>query len=190
MTPDQFVLDAIRTESKIKTIDLNHNFVVDLIAIIINLGTILDQVKKNTFYKKPFDIGKVSKLLRESVINIDGLINDVENGDFSNETAKRNHVVNTRLFHSIVGLTTEAIELLEALGPSLNKKDIDIVNIREEFGDIMWYLAIGIDETGGDFNAVMETVIAKLRARFPDKFTNDNAINRDLIKERLILEGK
>ena len=36
----------------------------------------------------------------------------------------------------------------------------------------------------------MERNINKLKARFPDKFTEESANNRDLIKEREILEGK
>jgi len=35
----------------------------------------------------------------------------------------------------------------------------------------------------------LERNIAKLKARFPDKFTEEAALNRNLIKERQILEG-
>lgn len=40
-----------------------------------------------------------------------------------------------------------------------------------------------------DLEEAMELNIAKLRARFPDKFDTDKAINRDLDVERKILEG-
>lgn len=40
-----------------------------------------------------------------------------------------------------------------------------------------------------DLEDCMEKNIAKLRARFPEKFTSEHAINRDLVKERQILES-
>ena len=52
----------------------------------------------------------------------------------------------------------------------------------------MWYCAIALDELDGDFDEVMKTNIAKLSARYPDKFTEHNAEVRDLDKERKILE--
>lgn len=40
-----------------------------------------------------------------------------------------------------------------------------------------------------DLEQILEKNIAKLRARFPDKFTEELAINRDTDKERKILES-
>lgn len=39
------------------------------------------------------------------------------------------------------------------------------------------------------FEEALDRNIAKLKARFPDKFTEEAALNRDLKKERQILEG-
>jgi len=36
----------------------------------------------------------------------------------------------------------------------------------------------------------MDLNISKLKARFPEKFTEENALVRDLVKERQILEQK
>lgn len=41
-----------------------------------------------------------------------------------------------------------------------------------------------------DIPSILETNIAKLKARYGDKFTSERAINRDLETERIILEGK
>lgn len=101
-----------------------------------------------------------------------------------------------QLFHAIIGNFTEAGEQLEAwLKTYLFGGKIDAVNMREEFGDNLWYLAIGMDAvermTGEpcDFATEMSRVIKKLRLRFPDKFTADAANNRDLAAERAVLEG-
>jgi len=43
-----------------------------------------------------------------------------------------------RLLHGAIGICTEVGELLEAM----NRKEVDAVNLAEEIGDILWYLAI------------------------------------------------
>jgi len=96
---------------------------------------------------------------------------------------------NTRITHAAFGLVTEAGELLDALKKSMfYGRELDVTNIKEEAGDILWYLAILFDEIGTDFETEQARVIAKLRARFPEKFTERSAFVRDLPKERQVLE--
>jgi len=91
--------------------------------------------------------------------------------------------------HMTLGMVTEASELADVFKKRLAyNKPIDWVNVREEIGDILWYLANFCRMHNIDIEEVMGTNIAKLKARYPDKFTEDNAINRDLKKEREILE--
>lgn len=98
--------------------------------------------------------------------------------------------VNPRIQHAAMGCVTESAELMDALKKSMfYGKELDIVNIKEEAGDILWYLAILFDELGTDFETEMERVINKLRSRFPEKFTEEAAENRDLETEREILES-
>jgi hypothetical protein len=54
----------------------------------------------------------------------------------------------------------------------------------------MWYIAILLRELDLDFESLLQLNIDKLKARFPEKFTESHALNRDLDKERDILEGK
>jgi len=55
----------------------------------------------------------------------------------------------------------------------------------------MWYIAILLRQFGGEgiFEEILETNINKLKARYPDKFSSELAMNRDLDKERNILES-
>jgi NTP pyrophosphatase (non-canonical NTP hydrolase) len=156
-----------------------------------------------------------------------------------------------RLLHAAMGLCTEVAEVVEWLdGPRT-----DLEHLREELGDIMWYVAIALNTQrllmvdkldspdllgeGYDmvkvhvavgsfmdqikrqffyskeldkvvltdaldtivrqcvelnrvyldspFDVVLEKNIAKLKARFPDKFTTEAAVNRDLDKEKVAL---
>jgi NTP pyrophosphatase (non-canonical NTP hydrolase) len=49
--------------------------------------------------------------------------------------------------------------------------------------------SLTIEDCGFDFTDDLERNINKLKLRFPDKFTEYNALNRDLDGERKILEG-
>lgn len=97
---------------------------------------------------------------------------------------------NERLLHAGIGMATETGEFLDALKKSTYYgKDLDRVNLKEELGDLLWYIAIAMDELDTDFDTEMKRNIEKLKARYGDKFTEDSAENRDLKKERDILES-
>ena len=53
--------------------------------------------------------------------------------------------LSNRLFHSILGISTEINEVYDAIEEK-EYQDYDIVNILEEFGDMAWYLAIACNE--------------------------------------------
>jgi len=95
-----------------------------------------------------------------------------------------------RMLHAVIGLETEVGELQDALKKHIfYGKPLDKVNLAEEIGDQLWYCAILLDVLGTSFEKVMETNIAKLRARYGEKFTEAAALKRDLKTERKILEG-
>lgn len=167
--------------------------------------------------------------------------------------------INDSLFHSVLWIQTEMWEIFEAVFIKWKNKEIDVVNLKEELWDVMWYIAIACNQLdlydfefgkqyldGKDFDNIndflfymndisinlldwmkkslfyvkeydiskLETQIIsmlwymtnlvkfidwdlerictinieKLRARYPEKFTTDYAVNRDLDKERSILE--
>jgi NTP pyrophosphatase (non-canonical NTP hydrolase) len=94
-----------------------------------------------------------------------------------------------RLNHAAMGMVTEAAEFLDVLKKHIYYgKTIDKVNLAEEIGDLCWYMAIACDELHVNLEDIMETNIAKLKARYPNKFTSEDAINRNLETERKILE--
>lgn len=91
--------------------------------------------------------------------------------------------------HMSLGLLTETGEIADVFKKHLAyNKAIDYVNVKEEVGDVMWYIANLCNINGWDLREIMSTNIEKLEQRYPDKFTNENAINRNLKAEREILE--
>lgn len=99
------------------------------------------------------------------------------------------------LLHAAIGISTEAGEILDAFKKHLiYGKDLDLINVSEELGDITWYIAIMTrylkNLTGATLeDDILELNIDKLKARYPEKFTEEDALNRDLDKERDVLEN-
>jgi NTP pyrophosphatase (non-canonical NTP hydrolase) len=96
-----------------------------------------------------------------------------------------------RLMHAAFGLSTEAGEFLDAMKKHIfYGKELDRVNLREELGDLFWYIAIACDELDIEFEPIMKRNIEKLKARYGEKFSEEAAEYRNLNKEREILEKK
>ncbi len=94
-----------------------------------------------------------------------------------------------RLLHAGIGMATEAGEFLDALKKSVfYGKELDRTNLKEELGDLLWYIAIAMDALETDFDTEMRRNIAKLRARYGEAFSETAAEQRDLDAEREILE--
>lgn len=112
-----------------------------------------------------------------------------ESRDFDAIGERMSEVRNQRLLHAGIGMATEAGEFLDALKKHVfYGKELDTVNLGEELGDLFWYCAIVADELDLDLSKVLDTNIAKLKARYGDKFTEEAADKRDLKTEREILE--
>jgi NTP pyrophosphatase (non-canonical NTP hydrolase) len=91
--------------------------------------------------------------------------------------------------HMILGMVTEIGELADVFKKNMAyKKEIDWINVQEELGDIIFYIASFCRINNFDLEAIMENNIKKLATRYPDKFTEYHALNRDLDKEREVLE--
>jgi NTP pyrophosphatase (non-canonical NTP hydrolase) len=96
-----------------------------------------------------------------------------------------------RLLHAVIGIATESGELLTALKAHIfYGKPLDIVNLKEELGDKEWYTALAIDALLSDYEEIMTTNNAKLRKRYPNKFTEEAALNRDIPAELSVFDAQ
>ena len=138
----------------------------------VTMSYVIDRVNKNRIRKG--DIMNTQQFIKQAI--------RTESPNF--------FAPNQRILHAAIGCVTESGEMLDALKKSIfYGKPLDVVNVKEEAGDLLWYLAILFDEIGTDFETEMTRVINKLQTRFPEKFTEDNAFNRDLDTERKVLEN-
>lgn len=93
--------------------------------------------------------------------------------------------------HMAIGASTETGELLDAYKKwFVYNKELDKVNVAEEIFDTFWYLINLCRMLDIDIEKGLQTNIDKLRARYPNNFTEYHAKNRDLDNERKILERK
>jgi NTP pyrophosphatase (non-canonical NTP hydrolase) len=88
-----------------------------------------------------------------------------------------------RLMHSLMGLQTEVGELADILKRHLfYGTPIDWQHVKEEYGDCSWYLGLGIDVMNQEHGCTMEEVlgdnIRKLEKRYPEKFSEADALKR------------
>lgn len=83
------------------------------------------------------------------------------------------------LEHAIIGLVSEVGEIADALKRHVfYGKELDIENLKEEAGDLFWYLAIYCNSLGLSMEEVMKANIDKLKHRYPEKFTERDALER------------
>lgn len=195
MDNKEFKKNALRTESnnfeKIRA-RLHHKPVA--VALFNKLGVIakelqeLDQIKKYLFYGK--EAPYLVKFEQESF----GMLKAGFPVEVERYITKALVLIDSekliRVLHSVVGMNTESGELIEALIKACETNgEIDVVNFKEEIGDVNWYEAVGADALGFEVDDANEAVIKKLKNRFPNKFDESHAINRDLKTERETLEG-
>lgn len=138
------------------------------ISQLVATGNPVDDLKKHIYYGKPF-----------------AWIDPINNVAKEKQTVSE---FDADLIHAIVGIATEATELLEALYDMLSGQPVDKVNLVEEVGDLMWYQALLLRLLGSDFEQAGAINIEKLYKRFPQKFSGSEAINRDTVSERALLE--
>lgn len=189
MNLEQYVKSATRTESIVGEIKPNNiQQCVQALNIFVAAATLLDLFKKNIFYNKPIDLKKWD----HAVLLLNQSLQDLQHNNNVHDERSLNTFkeINSRIFHGVVGIATEAGEMIEAIIKQVNTDHLDNINLAEEIGDVCWYQAILIDALKISWDTILERNIEKLKARYPEKYTDERANNRNIDIERKILEGK
>lgn len=83
------------------------------------------------------------------------------------------------MLHAGIGIAGEAGEIIDALKKNwVYDKPLDVANLKEELGDILFYIVALADLLGTDLGKLQEGNMTKLRKRFPEGYTNAAAIAR------------
>jgi NTP pyrophosphatase (non-canonical NTP hydrolase) len=76
-------------------------------------------------------------------------------------------------------LNSESGELSDALVKHLSYgQKLDELNIFEECGDLLWYIAIILEKLNFNMEDCMKSNIKKLKIRYPERFTEERAAKR------------
>ncbi len=155
--------------------DKSHGYLLENFQQIMFTGLESDCIKSKIFYKKEKDLQ----------VEYDKLVHDIpEDG----QLALGDKTV--QLTHGLMGITSESAELAKAILMGMaSQENFDVVNIKEEIGDILVYAALIGNNLGFTLEDAMKANIAKRAKRFPNGFSEFNAVNRDLEGERTVLEG-
>jgi NTP pyrophosphatase (non-canonical NTP hydrolase) len=104
-----------------------------------------------------------------------------ESCDYERAKLKLGNVRAVRLLHALLGINTENGELQDNLKKALfYGKDLDFNNLKEELGDLLWYIALACDALSNKntgeivtFEILMQMNHDKLKARYGDRFTDE-----------------
>ena len=89
--------------------------------------------------------------------------------------------------HGAVGLCTEASEILDIYKKGIfYGRPIKQADILEELGDAIHYIQMICNENGFTIEDLIKTNMMKLYLRYPDGYSDDNALNRDKLSERKV----
>lgn len=93
--------------------------------------------------------------------------------------------------HMVMGMATEVGELTDFFKKNLAyKKPIDMARVHDEVGDLMWYISEFCNYYHINLENILQKNIDKLRVRFPEKFDEQLAINKnDALEKTVFIEG-
>ena len=84
------------------------------------------------------------------------------------------------MLHAALGLSTEAGELLDVIKKQLFYGTIpSTVHLKEELGDILWYVALAASQLNTTFDELMDINTQKLRQRYGNTWSSECAESRD-----------
>lgn len=183
MSMKTYLEDAAVTASKEPKLDLEAMELSneEVLAILIGHkvdGDFADATKRALFYSDT----KVEARLEKAEVETIRLSNLLEEHPLPEDIL--GDKVTVDLVHSLLGIVGEAGEICEELVASkLENRELNRVNIGEELGDILWYIALAVNTLDLSFDEIAKRNINKLRIRYPDNFSKYDAINRDTTKE-------
>lgn len=91
-----------------------------------------------------------------------------------NKTLWRNQIV----YHALHGMVSEIGELHGLYQKSYQGHDIDTAHEKKELGDLLWFIAEYCTAMGWTLEDVAQLNIDKLKARYPEGFSEDKSLHR------------
>lgn len=185
MNYTEFRKNAKRTLADLPTELENTQHMI--VGMITEIGELLDAHKKHFAYGKELDMVNVKEEIGDFfwyVANYDNIHEeDSEQSSFITPTTKTESFNPIYTLSNAMGHAATALSHLSA--PLVSSERYISSLIKLVVSDLLWYC----ENYNIDVEKIFDTNIAKLKARYPNKFTQEDALNRDLETERKILEN-
>ena len=99
--------------------------------------------------------------------------------ELAQRTAKRFEDPKMDLVHAAMGASSDAGELLsEVKAHFIYGKALDVDHLIEEIGDTLWFLQLACASQNLTLGYVASKNLEKLAVRYPEKYTDEHAIQR------------
>jgi NTP pyrophosphatase (non-canonical NTP hydrolase) len=83
------------------------------------------------------------------------------------------------LTNTALGLAGESGEVADIIKKTFyHGHPLDKEALHKELGDVLWYLAVMADALGYDLDDIAQANVDKLRARYPEGFSEERSLNR------------
>ena len=84
-----------------------------------------------------------------------------------------------QLMNAALGICGEGGEVADIVKKSaFQGHSMNVTHVAKEFGDVLWYIAIGAHAIGIDLEEIARMNVDKLKKRYPDGFASELSINR------------
>jgi NTP pyrophosphatase (non-canonical NTP hydrolase) len=166
-------------------------------GIVTEIGEAIDPIKKHIAYGKPLDMVNVGEEIADIcwyLINRARMVlpSELKDQIFTSKGHLEALEDWRETFNKHFVGKTEHQKLILAVGliySCCSVLDFEICNTEEAVGLPYIVMLQGVcEQLGLDFWQILTNNIAKLQVRYPEKFTNEDANNRDLDAERKELE--
>lgn len=170
---------------------VDNIMIIQFLRLAAACGLAVDVCKRRVFYGLDIESQKQQVQLSSAIRSIRDQCNVLENFLKFNSASTPKYIyqpyeipnVDLDLLHATMGMFTESAELAEALLTD----NLDIQNVVEEMGDgPNWYANLAyrfLQKQGITREQIRAANHAKLFARFPEKFTQEAAVNRNVPAE-------
>jgi NTP pyrophosphatase (non-canonical NTP hydrolase) len=182
VTFTSFIEAARSTEIKPTHMIADWDFLQRLIEFSASASALVDLYKKSFYNNEPISADSFELRLgrvRDSIAKL----------QVSPQSTEFVDARNTRLFLAMIGIFTEAGELVESTCPINSDVNYTVDSILEELGDLNWYQAIAMNELHVPLETVLAMNVAKLRARYRDKRPGQENDRRDTAAEQAAMRA-
>lgn len=175
-------LDEVR-----KDVFKTHTDMAYDLNMFTEAGVNADLVKRSLFYKE--SVEKSRERGKDAMLVIKDRYDRLKVAQLTDPDKLKFTDQQIDIIHGALGLYSEAGEIIEeVLNAAMENRETDLTNLEEEAGDLMWYVALILRSIGSSFVKAGMKNIAKLFKRYPEKFSSENALERNLDGEREVLE--